>query len=460
MTANIKNTLSTAGSFVTSLEQPVLYDGSLVVKIQNLYEHYIQSPVRNFIRPFYFPLFSQPSLQQAAQLKKEEEFFANFWDPKAPLYPELSRHEEIKANFTCRNEDFSIVVKGQSFKMQCCIIESRNATSKNECCNLVHALGSMSTVNNTIMHTYPLLVSYLDSEKEKPPIRFILLTQYATTAEDGSSYQPETIMESGLILSEGLKAIEEAYGTIDQLLAHSLGSIVTAAGLRFFHKEFPEDNIPLSFLATLWNQIATFFNQVYNDLIAPLTGRVIHIQTYDEPILKTTRVFKSLPKSIIFDRGPSSIEKLSARYTGGSILLPLARLTDWDINLGKEITNFIQNCKEKAPSITIVNTLQDHRFHGDVNLCASPEIKKLSDEKKVTTIMLDICQQAAHESAHHCLNLGKWYASHIVEGYVDQNFLQPGQRLSDAIINQSLASKKTMPRKSRVDFFDIGYDMR
>lgn len=386
-----------------------------VTKTQTLYERCVLSPIRSLMRQLFLPLFNKLPSKYEVQMKKEEQFFQNFWDPNAPLYPELSHHKKIKETFSAQNREFSITVKGQPCKVQCFVIEPKNKVSEQSYCNIAHVLGINSTLNNTIMHTYPLLAAYVDV-KEKPSARFIIINHYSISRSDGSIFKPETLSEAGLILSETLKAIEESYGTIHQLLSYSLGSIVTAAALKYFHKHFPENTTSLA-------------------------GRITFKKSLDETDVKTSRVFKSLPQNIIFDRGPSSIEKLSNRYTRGSILLPLARLSGWDINIGKEISSFIQNCKERAPNITIINALQDHRFYGDVNLCASPEIVKLAEKKKVTSILLDICVQSINETAQHSFSLGNWYGSHLVEGYKKQNFLQRDQSLASAIIQQSFSAR-------------------
>ncbi len=413
-----------------------------ISKAKSLYEYYVLNPVRTLVRPLFFPLFSEISLKQEAQLKKEEQFFTNFWDSKSPLYPELSHHKMIKDHFNHKNQDFAITLKGQQYTVRCSVIESKDYVEGKESYNIVHVLGNISKINNTIMHTYPLLTSYLDLKGDKHPARFILINQYSIYSAEDSIYKPETISEAGLILSETLKAVEESYGTIHQLISYSLGVIVTAAALKYFHKDLPKNDISLSFLQIIWNQIACFFNQIYEGVAYPLIGRITFIQSDDESILKTTRVFKSLPKHIMFDRGPASIEKLSDRYMGGSILLPLARLSDWDVDIGKEISNFMQHCEINIPSITVVSALQDHRFHGDANLCAHPDIKKLTKEGKVTSLLLDVCVQSLHENAQHSFNLGNWYGSHLVEGYKEQKFLQRDQNLATAIIKNSIPLAK------------------
>ncbi len=434
MEIDAKRAFSTFSSLFKSSNEPGYVFS--IPKIQDLYECCVISPARSLIRPLFFPLFSELPPSKVAQLRKEEQFFEDFWNPNAPLYPELSHHQEVKDHFVCQNKDFDITLKGMPYRVKCCIIESKDCMSEKEFCNVVHVLGISSTVNNTIMHTYPLLTAYLDLKGEKPPARFILISQYATTSADGFTYKPDTLSEAGLILSETLKSMEETFGTIHQLISYSLGSIVTAAGLKYFHKNPPKNSIPLTFLQTLWRQIATFLSQTYDSLI----GRVTVIESDDKTVLKTAKVFKSLPKNILFDRGPSSIEKLSNRYSGGSILLPLARLTGWDVNIGKEILDFVENCEENIPSVTVVNALQDHRFGGDVNLCSSPEIKKLTEEKKITSLLLDVCMQCIHENAQHSYSLGNWYGSHVVEEYKNQNFLQRDQSLSTAIIQKAVSS--------------------
>jgi len=162
------------------------------------------------------------------------------------------------------------------------------------------------------------------------------------------------------------------------------------------------------------------------------------IESPDETSLKASRVFKSLPKSIIFDRAPSSIEKVSRRYPGGSLLLGLSRLSGRDVDVGKEISDFVEGCGEDLPPLTIINAKQDYRFHGEVNLFFSPHIQKLSNENRITSLLLDICWQNVHENAQHSLGLDNRYGSHIVEAYNNHSFLEREQSLSSAIIRRSL----------------------
>lgn len=388
---NIKNSLGSSAPFSASLSS----------NIRRIYKDYILRPIRCLIRPFFLPLFIFHwfPAKYVVKMKKEEQFFTGFWDPNTPCYPELSHHKRIKELFTHQKVDFSIFLKGLPCKVRCCVIESKDIDPQKECCTVVHVLGMGSTINNTIMHTYPLLAAYLDVQEKKPPVRFILIDHYSTISLEGVVHTPETLTEAGFLLSETLKSIEATYGTIHQLLSYSVGSVVTAAALKYFH---------------------TF------------------MKSSDATALKPSRAFKSLPKNMVFDRGPSCVTKLSNGYIGGSILLQLAKLSGWDINVGKEISNFVDCCKGGSPAITILNALNDHRFSLSSTLYSNPDIAKLVEEKKATSLLLDICAQIVHENAQHSFGLGNWYGSHIVGGGEKQDFLPRDRNLAEAIIRTSL----------------------
>jgi hypothetical protein len=317
----------------------------------------------------------------------------------------------IKEHFVCRNKDVTFMIEGKKHTSTVCVIESKTLNPEKTFCNFVHVLGMFGTLDNNIMATYPFLSAYLDIKGEKPPIRFVLMNHYSTRCEDGSKYIPKNLSDAGYVLSETLKSLEEKYGTLNQLYTHSLGAMVTAAALKYFSTT---PSKPSS-----------------------LQGRIQPIGLQNKTAVKTTRAFQSLPKHIIFDRGPSSIEKLSQTYLGGSFLPPLAKMSGWDIHFGKAIAEFLRNFEKRSPDITVINALQDHRFSGAQALCFDPDIQSLRKEKKITTLVLDICQQSLHQNAQH--SYGNFYGSHLLEEYKDQNFLSKDQSLAAAIVGQALS---------------------
>jgi len=380
-------------------------------KIQNksLYDEYILGSIRNVIRPFFFPFLEAAPVELQRQQEIEKNFFRKFWDPKSPYRPELIHHQKIRDNFTWRKEEVPIKLNGKSLTVTYSVIETEDCNQNDEVYNFIHVLGVTCTVDNDIMSTYPLLATYLEM-KERPPARFILISQYETRSEDGSLYKVETLDEEvGKILFNTLKALEKKHGQIHQLLAYSLGCIVTAASLKHFEaiKEVRSEK-------------------------SSLQGRV-------------TLESQGMPKHITFDRGPSSVTELSKLYTGGFILLPLGKISGWDMDFGKEIAEFIRRFEEKSPSITVINAVKDHRFGNKVNLYESPYIRDLKDQGKISAILLDQPLQCAHQYAHHSTSLKIWNEHHIVEGTED--LLKGGKSLASAIL------EKSMPKVSKKHTF-------
>lgn len=426
--------------------QPNLSYNTPSKKTETLYESCITS-LGGIIRDAYFmPLFNKLSPEWQLQLEKEEEFFQKFWNAKAELRPEFPLQKDIRNHFIHKTEKVAVTVFGKKLWVRCLIIESKNHKESDTFYNFVHVLGNSSTIDSNIAQTYPFLASYLNL-KPNYPARFILISQYNIESREKSMplYKIKTLQEGGFILSETLKSLEETYGTIHQIFAHSLGCMIATTSLQFFHKITPQNtlkNNPPSLLFQkihmIFTKAAEFFIKCYEFIIYPLTGKIIKTPPENPPILKAIRTFKSLPKNIHFDRGPSSIEELSKERWGGSIFLDFAKLSGWDLDLGKEIFNFVQNTKENLPSITFTNALQDHIFNGKASLIANPYIQRLTTEKKVTSLILDITQQCIHSSAHHSLHAGALNRLHLIEESSEQNFLQGNESLSDAIIRKSM----------------------
>lgn len=386
-------------------------EGSFI-EAKSHYEYYVLDTIRAVIRPFFFPFLESipPAVEQQQEIEKD--FFMKFWDPKAPLRPELVDHGKVKEKFTCRKEVLPICIKGTDLMVICSIIESKDCGLDKECYNFVHVLGITSTADNDIMRTYPLLATYLEM-KDRPPARFVLISQYETRLENGSLYKPQTLDgDVGQILCQTLKSLEKKYGIIHQLLGYSLGSIVAAAALRHF-------------------------DGLKENSAKSLVGGRVTVQA------------QGMPKHITFDRGPSSVEELSKLYTGGCVLLPLSRISGWDMDFGKEIAKFVRALGSDAPSITVINALQDHRFGNKVNLYENPYIKELKAEGKISAVLVDQPLQCAHQSAHHSTSLEVWNKHHVVEGTDD--LLGNNKNLAHAILERSMP--KTAKKSSFFSWF-------
>lgn len=370
------------------------------IKNKSVYEHYVLDTIRDVIRPFFFPFLEEAPLELQQQQEVEKEFFRKFWDSKVPCRPELPHHQKIRDNFSWRKEEVRIKINGKPLTVTYSVIETKNCKQDDEVYNFIHVLGVTCTSDNDIMSTYPLLATYLEM-KDRPPARFILISQYETRSEDGALYKVETLdQEVGKILYNTLKGLEKKYGQIHQLLAYSLGCIVTAASLKHFEAIKQVDSEKSS-----------------------LQGRV-------------TLESQGMPKHITFDRGPSSVTELSKLYTGGFILLPLGKISGWDMDFGKEIADFVQRFGEQSPSITVINVVKDHRFGNKVNLYESSHIKYLKDQDKISAILLDQPLQCAHQHAHHSTSLKVWNEHHIVEGTED--VLKSNKSLAYAILEKSI----------------------
>ena len=429
-------------------------------RTESLYENCIAS-IGGIIRDtFFMPLFNKLPPEWLLQLKKEKEFFYDFWDPKSDLRPEFPRHKDIRNHFTYRTDKIAVTVLEKKLWVNCLVIESKKTDSSDEFYNFIQVVGNSSTIDSNIAQTYPFLASYLD-RKDAPPARFILISQYNIESEEKLMpvYKIKTLQEGGFILSETLKSLEKTYGTLHQIFAHSLGCMIAAASLQYFHEIAPlrvqENNIfhpLLQKIYKLFVEITVFFNRCYEYSIYSLTGRVTKIVHKNPSILKATQAFRSFPKNIHFDRGPSCIEELSKDKWGGPRLMWLAKLSGWDMDFGKEIFDFLQDTKEPTPSITLSSALQDHVFNGKASLSENPYILRLITEKKITSLLLDITQQCAHSNAHHSLSAGLLHRLHLIKKPLEENFFQENESLSDAIIRRSL------PPFSKVHFTEIFMD--
>jgi hypothetical protein len=373
-------------------------------QMNTIYERCVLNPARDLIRPMFFPLFSSLSSSFQSRLKDEKQFFEDFWNPTIPVRPELPLQGAIREHFTCRHEIFQVTIKKEVLSIKCCIIEPKNLSSDKDCKNLVHALGNTCTADNAIIYTYPLLASYLEGE-DKAPARFILLSQYEARKDDGSTHEHRTLSEAGLILTETLLLLEKSYGTIQQIVAHSVGGIVTAAALKHFYRK------PVNTLLPNWSGLKSPFSPA-----------------------NCKEKFKVTPKSIVFDRTASSVQELSGRYIGGSFLIGSRVFSGWKMDFGEEIAKFIERSAEAPPTITVIGARQDHEFPGKVNLFNNAHIKKLAAAEKITRLLLDAPFRFAVPRTHHSKSLGEWHNVHVVDG--NKGLIPENKSLSDVIIKR------------------------
>ena len=386
--------------FAISTLTSFLSKSPLILKIQSIWNQCKYRLGGVFRDAFYLPLFRTLSLKDKEQIQKEELYFANFWDPSKPVYPELSLHKEIKETFTKKIELVTISIEGKKLGVNCLIIESNEDSTLNEKTryNFIHALGNFSKINNNIMSTYPFMSSYLKQKKENPnipPARFIIISQYDTIELDGPqqnlTYKARTLNESGLILAESIKELAKRYGQANQLVAHSIGCVVLTSGLKYFDAS--------------------------SDYI---------------------------PKHIHLDRGPSSILKMSHRAFGGWIYFPLAFLTGWALDFGEEVASFCRKTSSLrqgnyAPSILVSAVQHDHIFPEDTNLYQSPQIQTLRKNQEITVLpFTPPLQWIGNSRALHCASNAVFSSLHLPSEYEDQSFINPDETLSDAVIRRSL----------------------
>ncbi len=370
---------------------------------KNLYELFtlqLSGLIRN---KFFTPLFQKLSQKQITVLENEKKFCNDFWNPTAPIHPEIPYHEAIRNHFNCKLENIEVDIEGTKVTVTCLVIESKKEEFQNQmddCYNFIHLVGNLSTIDNEIMGTYPYLASYMEHLEEArdktPPARFIIMSQYNTTYNDEQKtvYKPDSIHRAGFISAEVIKTIQNRYGTINQVVGHSLGCIVLASSLNY-------------------------------------------LQQGCDP----------LPKNILFDRGPSSIYQLSQRILGktfyvASLFFSLRAVQNWLPNLGQQINSFIDGLtrsQKKIPEIVVAGSPKDHLFPKESNLCLSPFIQDLYKKKQITLLAFSPPNQCIPKSLIHMAGNHLFTKNHLTKDLKDQNFLEK-ETLAKTIIRKSLPS--------------------
>ncbi|HSW72595.1 MAG TPA: hypothetical protein VLG44_04230 [Chlamydiales bacterium] len=353
---------------------------------------YIVHIVRNAIsavarNAFFFPLkwsviANMKSVRD--QLQIEETYARDFWDVTKPVDPNLKDHARIKEVFDHPEDKvFPIQLKdGGTCEITCRIIETKRRGEFYY--NFVHVPGIYTTIYNNIGGIHPYLAAYLNAEHEGeplPPARFIIVS------ENNLNIKPETLDEASLILLETLKALQVEFGNIDQVVAHSLGTV---------------------FLANALKQA-------------------------DSPNL--------LPKHICFDRGPTSIWEASKKYRLGYLLYLLVSKSRWASDVEQDIVDFCGKWKER-PSILVTGVIQDHHFSGGANLCLGEKINKIND---VQVLVFDPPRQLVQENAHHNLRADFFNSRYLVW---ESNYLKSSENLPEAIVRHSLLSAPKVQQKT------------
>ena len=219
------------------------------------------------------------------------------------------------------------------------------------------------------------LSAYLNVNPEGtplPPARFIMISL------NNLNIKPADLDEAGFILSESLKQMNAIFGRINQIVAHSLGTV---------------------FLANA---------------------------------LKQADDFSTLPQHICLDRGPTSLWEVSKKYGWGIGLLiyPIAKCGGWVADVEEDLLTYCSKAENK-PALLITGVLQDHHFSGDANLCFSKKIKALENAE---ILIFDPPRQLVHQTAHHNLRPDFLNPRYLLE---ESDFIQHSENLAAAIIRRS-----------------------
>jgi len=341
----------------------------------------IRQAIGSMVRDnFFFPLkcasIANTKLVKE-QLKIEEDYYRDFWDPSKPLDPHLADHAKIREKFFLpEDRKFSIPLKdGRIAQITCRIIQTK--MEGQDYYNFVQVPGIFATISNNIGALYPYLSAYLHAQKEEalPPARFIILS------ENNLDIKPTTLEESGFILLETLKALHREFGPTHQVVAHSLGNVFLASALK----------------------------------------------QMDDP--------SCLPQHICFDRGPTSIWEVSKHYCWGlgRLIYLFVKCGKWASDIEGDIVAFCKKWEHK-PTLLVTGVVKDHHFSDSANLCFGEKIKKLED---VDVLVFNPPYQLVHDQAQHNLR-PDFLNSRYLLGHSD--FIGSSENLSEAIMRHSLAT--------------------
>lgn len=366
-----------------------------------------RSALGGMVRDYcFFPL--KPYLN-CEQMKSEQRYYNDFWNPQAALDPNLKDHLVVRENFAVRDEVIQITSNGQRHAVTCRIIESKEGiagaasvsevASSSNCrengpapkwFNFLLIPGNLTTIDNNVIGMYPFLSAYLaikGENKTVPPARFIMITQYdiCRLGDSGApeEYLPESLDEAAKILATSISSIQKKYGPTDQLLAHSIGCVFFSAALKYLTKDL-------------------------------------------------------IPQNIAFHCGPSSVSTVGNNFWFGKIAAKMAEISHWTVDVAKEIAAFYKKFSElKEFSLVISGVKQDHYFAGEANLCTAAEILSLKAELSIDLLLFDPPVQFFHNRAHHNLPFDFLVPNYLTEAS-NSDFMEREDHFAKALLRHAL----------------------
>jgi hypothetical protein len=364
--------------------------------------NYVRSSIADL---FFFQLNSKPDY-----LTPEKEFYTHFWNGIEGFSSICKDYTKILTIFAPPRDHTCLVTlsDGKQVRLTCRVIESKPSdtpeSSPRPFCTSAFVVGNHSTRESSVMESYPYLAFYAREAEVQPNLprgRFIIISAYDIYDSNSQAYTPKTLDEGGEILNKAICALQSEFGSIDQLVVHSLGTILLGASLKYF------------------------------------TGaNLVH-----------------LPKNICWDRGPTSIFHASLNYAAGLglLLFPPAYLVGWTLDLAGELKQFCENNDMKERTWVFNGATKDHRFYGLADLSKSDAVRDLQNRTDIDVWRLgfDVPKGLLHENAQHSINATMFLKSFLVPGS-NEEFLDPGDNLADALMKQSLLKIHRI-RKERLD---------
>src|SRR5579862_816090 len=195
---------------------------------------------------FFYVLTTKGKKQE---LQDEQELHTRFW--KTDLSTPPFKKEEIFACFyPPREKSFEIKLSGKTVTYTVSIVESKVTNSSAPCgpkYNLVYVAGNHTTKDTFLTGIYPYLESYLTQRNQQTHFsgaRMVNITGYDIRDETGKMYFPKTLDEHGRILEAILCAFYDEYGSIEQIVGHSLGGILLAAAMKHLRVRGEDKYVP------------------------------------------------------------------------------------------------------------------------------------------------------------------------------------------------------------------------
>lgn len=286
----------------------------------------------------FFPLNSNLDIQM--QTMKEMQFVKKVWE--GSIETELEHMTQVRNTFEPTTQTIGITHENKTIQISVEIIQSKQL-DQNPTYNFLIVPGNRTREGSDIAHVHPFLNSFIEHTVGRPQARFISITQYDMKCE-GEVYKPASLDESGQILAKAISCLIKEFGPIDQLFAHSLGSIQLCASLKHLTQ---------------------------------------------------------MPISIHLHCAPSSIRAVVQHMWGGRVIHHIAAKAGWSLDAEAEIGRFLHS-RPDFP-LVVSGVEHDHYFSGSANLCESGELQKLG----VTLLKYSPFHQVVHPTAHHNLPCGQ-----------------------------------------------------